>query len=246
MYMRIMITRGIIGIMLLALQAQAEESPALKTHRDKVSYGIGVDLVRNLKKQGIDADLDLVIKGMRDGSSGRKLLMTDAEMHKNLADYQRELANNQAQLKLLTAEKNKKDGAAYLKANGKIKGVVTLPSGLQYRIITAGSGSKPMDNDNVTCRYRGTLIDGTEFDSSERLGYPVTFTLKDSVVKGWTEALKLMPAGSKWQIAVPPELAYGEKGAGRHIGPNATLLYDIELIAVNAAPAPLKKKDQKK
>jgi FKBP-type peptidyl-prolyl cis-trans isomerase FklB len=144
---------------------------------------------------------------------------------------------------VLAAEKNKRAGAAYLKATMKKTGVVTLPSGLQYKIIKAGTGNKPTENDNVTCRYRGTLIDGTEFDSSEMLGYPVTFNMKDSVVKGWTEALKLMPAGSKWQVVIPPELAYGEKGAGRDIGPNATLLYEIELIAVNAAPAPAKLKD---
>jgi FKBP-type peptidyl-prolyl cis-trans isomerase len=171
--------------------------------------------------------------------------MTDSEMTKALSDYQKVLANNQAQLRLLAAEKNKREGAAYLKANKKKEGVVTLPSGLQYRIIKAGTGKKPTENDNVTCRYRGTLINGTEFDNSEFLGYPVTFIVKDSVVSGWAEALKLMPAGSKWQIVVPPELAYGENGAGRDIGPNATLLYDIELIAVNSAPAPLKKKDEK-
>lgn len=230
----------------MALQAHAVEPQPLTTQKDKISYGIGVDMVRNFKKQGIDADLDLVIKGMRDGSSATRLLMTDAEMKKTLADYQKELSGKQAQLKLLEAEKNKRIGAAYHKANKNKEGVVTLPSGLQYRIITAGTGNKPTENDNVTCRYRGTLVDGTEFDSSERLGYPVTFNVKDSVVKGWTEALKLMPAGSKWQIVVPPELAYGEKGAGRDIGPNATLLYDIELIAVNAASAPIKLKDAKR
>lgn len=243
--MRNVLVMSVTGLMLMTLQVQAEDQQPLKTRKDKVSYGIGVDMVRNFRKQGIEADLELVIRGMRDGSSGAGLLMTDAEMKKTLAEYQRELAGNQAQLKILAAEKNKREGAAYLKANKKKEGVVTLPSGLQYKIIKAGSGAKPADNDNVTCRYRGTLIDGTEFDSSERLGYPLTFNVKDSVVAGWREALKLMPAGSKWQIAVPPELAYGEKGAGRDIGPNATLLYDIEVIAVNAAPAPLKKMDAK-
>jgi FKBP-type peptidyl-prolyl cis-trans isomerase FklB len=236
---------SVAGMMFMALQVQAEDTQPLTTQKDKVSYGIGVDMVRNFKKQGIEVNLDSVIKGMRDVSSGTKLLMTDAEMQKTLSSYQRELAANQAQLKVLTAERNLREGAAYLKANKKKPGVVTLPSGLQYRVIKAGTGNKPTDNDNVTCRYRGTLIDGTEFDSSERLGYPLTFNVKDSVVSGWAEALKLMPAGSKWQIAVPPELAYGDKSAGRDIGPNSTLLYDIELIAVNAAPGPLKKKDAK-
>ena len=242
--MRSMVCVSLLGILLLSGQAGADDQPLFKTQKDKVSYGIGVDMVRNFKKQGIDADLELVIKGMRDGASGGKILMSDAEMKKSLADYQRELSVKQAELKMLEADRNKRAGDAYQKTNKKKNGVVTLPSGLQYKIIKAGTGVKPTENDNVTCRYRGTLIDGTEFDSSERLGFPLTFNVKDSVIKGWAEALKLMPAGSKWQVVVPPELAYGEKGAGRDIGPNATLLYDIELIAVNAASAPVKKKDQ--
>ena len=242
--MRSMVCVSLLGILLLSGQAGADDQPLFKTQKDKVSYGIGVDMVRNFKKQGIDADLELVIKGMRDGASGGKILMSDAEMKKSLADYQRELSVKQAELKMLEADRNKRAGDAYQKTNKKKNGVVTLPSGLQYKIIKAGTGVKPTENDNVTCRYRGTLIDGTEFDSSERLGFPLTFNVKDSVIKGWAEALKLMPAGSKWQVVVPPELAYGEKGAGRDIGPNATLLYDIELIAVNAAIAPVKKKDQ--
>jgi len=241
----LLLVNSITGIMFVAFQVQAAEPQSLKTYKDKVSYGIGVDMVRNFKKQGIEADLELVIKGMRDSASGAKLLISDAEMKKSLADYQKELANKQVELKLLAADKNKREGVAYLKENKKKPGVVTLPSGLQYKIIKAGSGKKPAENDNVTCRYRGTLIDGTEFDNSEFLGYPVTFNVKDSVVQGWSEALKLMPAGSKWQIVVPPELGYGEKGAGRDIGPNTTLLYEIELIAVNAAAAPLIKKETK-
>ncbi len=227
------------------VQAQAADHLPLKATKDKVSYGIGVDMVRNFKKQGIEADLELVIKGMRDGSSGGELLMTDAEIRKTLADYQKQLAGNQAQARLLAAERNKREGAAYLKANKSRDGVVVLASGLQYRIIKAGSGKIPTASDNVTCRYRGTLIDGTEFDSSDRLGFPVTFNVKDSVIKGWAEALKLMSAGSKWQIAVPSELAYGEKGAGRDIGPNAVLIYEIDLIAVNGAPTPVNRKEIK-
>lgn len=243
--MRNVVCISLMGMILFAGLAHAEDQQVLKTQKDKVSYGIGVDMVKNFKKQGIDADLDLVIKGMRDGSSGAKLLIGDAEMKKSLADYQRELAGKQAEIKALEAEKNKRVGDAYLKANKKKNGVVTLPSGLQYKVIKAGTGNKPTDTDNVTCRYRGTLIDGTEFDSSERLGFPLTFNVKDSVIKGWAEALKLMPAGSKWLVVVPPDLAYGEKGAGRDIGPNATLLYDIELLAVNAVSAPVKLKDSK-
>lgn len=241
--MRNILVMSVAGMLLMSLQGQAEDQSPLKTQRDKVSYGIGVDMIRNFKKQGIDVDLDLVIKGMRDGSAGAKLLISDAEMIKNLADYQKELAGKQEQLKQLAAEKNKKDGTAYLAVNKKKEGVVTLPSGLQYKIIRAGTGIKPTETDAVTCRYRGTLLDGTEFDNSESMGYPVTFYVKDSVIAGWKEALKLMPSGSKWQVFVPPQLGFGEKGAGRDIGPNATLIYEIELIAVNPLPASQKKKD---
>jgi len=241
--MRNIILTCLTAMVLLAGQAYAEEQHPLKTQKDKVSYGIGVDMVRNFKKQGIEADLDLVIKGMRDGSSGAKLLMTDAEMKMTLADYQKELAGKQAQAKQLAAEKNKRDGAAFLTANKAKQGVVSLPSGLQYKILKAGTGNKPTDADSVTCRYRGTLLDGTEFDNSESMGYPVTFFVKDSVITGWSEALKLMSAGSKWLVFVPPQLGFGEKGAGRDIGPNATLIYEIELIAVNPQPVSLKKKD---
>jgi FKBP-type peptidyl-prolyl cis-trans isomerase FklB len=164
-------------------------------------------------------------------------------MKKNLADYQQELAGKQAQLKRLTAENNKRNGETFLAANKKKEGIVALSSGLQYKILKAGTGNKPTDTSSVTCRYRGALLDGTEFDNSERIGYPVTFYVKDSVIAGWSEALKLMPAGSKWQIFIPSGLAYGEKGAGRDIGPNATLIYEIELIAVNPQPALPKKKD---
>jgi len=243
MYKTIQLT--LVLLVFLAVQAEATDQSPLKAIKDRISYGIGVDMVRNFKKQGIEVDLELVIKGMRDGSSGSNLLMTDAEMRKTLADYQKQLAGNQAQIRLLAAERNKREGAAYLKANKGKEGVVVLASGLQYRIIRAGNGKMPTDSDNVTCRYRGTLIDGTEFDSSDRLGFPVTFNVKDSVIKGWAEALKLMPAGSKWQIVVPPELAYGEKGAGRDIGPNAVLVYEIDLIAVNGAVVPVNIKEIK-
>jgi FKBP-type peptidyl-prolyl cis-trans isomerase FklB len=241
--MRNAVVMSIAGMMLMAFQVQAEEPQQFKTQKEKVSYAIGVDLVRNFKKQGIEADLDLVIKGMRDGSTGAKLLISDAGMSKSLSDYQQELAGKQAQLKVLAAENNKRDGAVWLAANKGREGVVALPSGLQYKVIKAGDGKKPGDTDSVTCRYRGTLIDGTEFDSSESLGFPVTFNVKDSAIAGWSEALKQMPAGSKWQVFIPPQLGYGEKGAGRDIGPNATLIYEIELIAVNPQQVVLKNKD---
>ena len=224
----------------------AAEQKTLATNKDKISYGIGVDTFKNFKQQGLDVDLETVIMGMRHAASGGKLLLNEAESSRILAEYNRELKARQGQLKQVAAVDNKKSGAAFLSANKLKKGVETTSSGLQYKILKAGNGKKPTENDGVTCRYRGTLLDGTEFDNSESLGYPVTFNVKDSVIAGWSEALKLMPAGSKWQIYVPSHLAYGEKGAGRIIGPNATLIYDIELLAVNPIAILDKKKETTK
>ena len=234
--MRSKLLMGITGLMFMAVQVQAEEQKPLTTPKEKTGYAVGVDLVRNFKQQGIDADLTAVIRGMQEESAGKKLQLTEPEIRSTLDAYQLELKNKQAQLRQQTAEKNKKTGADFLAANKVKEGVVTLPSGLQYKVLKAGTGRKPGDDDGVTCRYRGTLLDGTVFDNSDTMGMPVTFFVRDSVINGWKEALKLMPAGSKWQIFVPSELAFGEKGAGRDIGPNATIIYEIELLAVNPQP----------
>ena len=230
---------------LLSQQAHAEEIQPLTSQKAKVSYAIGVDLAKNFKKQAIDVDLDSVINGMRSETAGAKLLMNDTEMRKILTDYNLELKTKQAQIRKQTAENNKKDGIAFLEGNKTREGVVTTASGLQYKILKVGNGPKPNDDDGVTCRYRGTLLDGTEFDNSDSSGftYPVTFYVKDSVIEGWKEALKLMPAGSKWQIFIPSERGFGEKGVGQSVGPNATLIYEIELLAVNPQPVTPQKKD---
>ena len=230
-------------MLFFVVNADAGEPQALITTKDKISYGIGVDMFKNFKQQGLDVDLETVIRGMRDAASGGKLMLGEAENRRALADYNREIKAKQAQLKQAAAIENKKSGEAFLAANKLKEEVVTTHSGLQYKILKAGNGKKPTDDDGVTCRYRGTLLEGTEFDSSERIGYPVTFYVKDSVIAGWSEALKLMPAGSKWQIYVPSHLGYGENGVGRDIGPNATLIYDIELLAVNPKPLLEKKKE---
>jgi FKBP-type peptidyl-prolyl cis-trans isomerase FklB len=248
--MRTTVLLSITALCLLAPQAYSAEQHQHKSDdqtftsaKEKTSYAVGVDLIRNFKRQAIDADLAAVIKGMQDESAGKKLQLTEPQIIKTLNDYQLELKNRQAQLRQQTAENNAKAGAAFLAANKEKKDIVTLPSGLQYKIIKAGNGKKPGIDDGVTCRYRGTLLDGSEFDNSESMGYPVTFFVRDSVIAGWKEALTLMPAGSKWQIFVPSELGYGEKGAGRDIGPNATLIYEIEILAVNPQPVLPKKKD---
>ena len=207
------------------------KAPDLKTQQDRVNYAIGVNLIENIKKQGIDIDLNLVTKGMQDAFLGRKLPMTDEELRTSISIYQTEVRQKQSKARALATENNKKEGEAFLAENGGKEGVVTLPSGLQYRIIKAGEGKLPTDKDAVECHYRGSLINGTEFDSSLRKGNPAIIKV-NSVIPGWREALKLMPVGSKWQLFVPSQLAYGPRGATPSIGPNETLIFEVELIAI--------------
>lgn len=218
-------------VVLLAVPVCAEEAPVLKTKKDSVSYGIGVDVARNFKHMGIDVDVELLVKGLRDEFSGSKLLMNESDLRATMNAYRSELRTKQILAMRAVGEENRKKGEAFLAENRKKEGVVSLPSGLQYIVLKAGNGKKPTDTDTVECHYRGTLIDGTEFDSSDRSKQPATFAVT-GVIPGWREALKLMPVGSKWQIFIPPQLAYGTRGAGRDIGPNATLIFDLELLAI--------------
>jgi UDP-GlcNAc:undecaprenyl-phosphate/decaprenyl-phosphate GlcNAc-1-phosphate transferase len=211
--------------------SDSEKAPDLKTLQDRINYAIGVNLIANFKKQGIDIDLNLVTTGMQDALAGRKLPMTDEELRQCISYYQTAARQNQSKAMATASNNNKKEGEAFLSENRKKDGVVTLPSGLQYRIIKAGDGKKPADDDSVACHYRGTLINGTEFDSSYKTGHPATFKV-NGVIPGWREALKLMPVGSKWQVFVPSQLAYGERGKGPSIGPNAALIFEVELIAI--------------
>ena len=225
---------AVLGMGLWAAQVNAQEPAVFKTPKEKVSYGIGVDVARNFKRQGIEVDPDLLVKGLRDALSGEKLLLSEDDLRATLKGFAEELRQKQAQAAKIAAEENKKAGEAFLAANQKKEGVVTLPSGLQYKILKAGDGKQPTDADTVECQFRATHIDGTEFDSSQRVGKPVSFELKGAI-PGWREALKLMPVGSKWQIVVPPPLAYGERGAGG-IGPNSTLIFEVELLSIRAKP----------
>ncbi len=222
---------AVLGILLLVSLGQAQEQPALQTEKDKVSYSIGIDIGNTLKRQSIDVNLDLVTRGLKDAMTGGKMLMTEEQIVETVTNFRKEMmAKQQEQAKML-GEKNKKEGEAFLEENKKKEGVQTLPSGLQYKVIKPGTGKKPKLTDTVTTHYRGTLIDGTEFDSSYKRGNPVTFPV-NGVIPGWTEALQLMQEGAKWQLFIPPNLAYGERGAGREIGPNATLIFEVELISV--------------
>jgi FKBP-type peptidyl-prolyl cis-trans isomerase FklB len=220
----------ILALGLLAIPARAQDSAAPTSQKDKVSYGIGVQVAKTLKGQGIDVNPDLLIKGLRDALSGQKLLMSDDELNTMMSALQQEMNQKQMQERVKHADDNKKTGDAFLADNGKKQGVVTLPSGLQYKILKPAEGKKPTDADTVSCNYRGTLIDGTEFDKSEA-GQPATFEV-GMVIPGFKEALKLMPVGSTWQFFIPPNLAYGERGAGNVIGPNTTLIFEVELLSI--------------
>jgi FKBP-type peptidyl-prolyl cis-trans isomerase FklB len=223
--------------------AQAAEKPAvekqskdkskmvLKTAKDKVSYAFGMAFARNMKTQGIDIEPDPFIKAYKDTLSGGKLLLTDEEAQKAVMDFQTQLmAKKQDELKK-QGEQNKKAGDAFLAANKNKEGVVTLPSGLQYKVLKDGDGAKPTADDKIKVNYKGSLIDGTEFDASEKHGGPAEFPVS-GVIPGWTEAMQLMKVGSKWQLVIPSGLAYGEAGAGGVIPPNATLVFEVELVSI--------------
>ena len=188
----------------------------------------------NLKKQSVEVDPAIVVKGMQDAIAGNKPLLTEEETRAVLMQLQEEARQKQAAKAQEVGGANKTEGEAFLAANKTKEGVITTPSGLQYKILKAGTGPKPTAADTVVCNYRGTLLNGTEFDSSYKRGQPLTFPV-NGVIKGWTEALQLMPVGSKWQLFIPAQLAYGERGAGADIGPNATLIFEVELVSIQAA-----------
>jgi len=205
---------------------------ALTTTKQKASYAIGMNWGTGLHRQGIDVDSAALVQGMKDALAGGKTLLTEDEARAALMQLQKEMQEKQQAKATQEGEANKKEGDAFLAANKTKEGVVTLPSGLQYKILTPGTGPKPTASDSVVCNYKGTLINGTEFDSSYKRGEPATFPVT-GVIKGWTEALQLMPVGSKWQLFIPPDLAYGPRGTpGGPIGPNATLIFEVELVSI--------------
>lgn len=221
----------VVGIFLFvpALLCSQGKEP-IKTQKDKVSYSIGLDFGKNMKRQSVELNLDLLLRGIRDGLAEAKSALTDAEMQECMTTFQKEMMTKMQEKAKVTGDKNKKEGDAFLAENKKKPGVVTLPNGLQYKILKDGIGKSPKASDTVTVNYRGTLINGKEFDSSYKRGTPATFPL-NGVISGWTEALQKMKVGSKWQLVIPPNLAYGENGPG-DIGPNATLIFEVELLEV--------------
>jgi FKBP-type peptidyl-prolyl cis-trans isomerase FklB len=208
---------------------------ALKTSKDKASYAVGLNVGRNLgaqlRQQSVEVDQAILLRGVKDALAGGKTLMTDDEAKAALSQLQADTRNKQMEKMKVVSETNKKEGLDFLGANKTKEGVVTLPSGLQYKILAEGTGPKPTGMDTVLCNYLGTLINGTEFDSSYKRGQPASFQV-NGVIKGWTEALQLMPAGSKWQLFVPSELGYGDRGSGPNIGPGATLIFEVELLSI--------------
>ena len=217
----------VLVVLFLVSQVNAQENIVFKNQKDKMSYIIGMDIGNNLKQQSIDVEPNILAKGVKDALTGGKPLLSEQEIRETMTAFQSEMKGKQE----VVAQKNKEQGDAFLAENKKKEGVKTLQSGLQYKVIKAGIGKKPKLNDQVTTNYRGTLIDGTEFDSSYKRGQPASFQVS-GVIPGWTEALQLMEEGAKWQLFIPSNLAYGERGAGGVIGPNATLVFEIELISI--------------
>jgi FKBP-type peptidyl-prolyl cis-trans isomerase FklB len=223
-----------------AAPAKTTAPTPLSTRQEKFSYALGMNqgsgLGAMLKKQSVEVDPKLVIQGFNDGLTGGKTQLSEQEAQAVLQEVGTEVRKAQQEKAQKAAETNKAEGASFLAANKGKEGVVTLPSGLQYKVLTPGTGPKPAASDTVVCNYKGTLINGTEFDSSSKHGGPATFPVS-GVIKGWTEALQLMPVGSKWQLFIPPDLAYGERGAGGDIGPDATLIFEVELVSIKPKEA---------
>lgn len=218
-----------VAAALLAGQAGAQEASPFKTEQDMASYGIGMQMAKSFRQADVEVNLELILRGLRDGMAGTTLV-PDKVLRKTMGQFQGEVRRKFAAKQQVAAEENRKKGEAYLAQYKAKEAVVTLASGLEYKILKMGEGKAPTDGDSVECLYRGTLLDGTEFDATEP-DKPATLKLSQ-LIPGWKEALKLMPAGSKWEMVVPPQMAYGARGVGSDIGPNETLVFQVELLAV--------------
>ncbi len=214
-----------------ATAAKSTQPLALTTQKEKLSYAIGMNIGESMKKDSLDIDQAVLTRALKDALNGAKPAMSDAEAKNVITAFRSEMMKKKEAEAQKISDGNKQAGEKFLAENKTKPGVVTLPSGLQYKIIKQGDGPKPTASDTVVTNYRGTLIDGTEFDSSYKRNEPATFPV-GQVIKGWTEALELMPVGSKWQLYIPSNLAYGERTPGPEIGPNSTLIFDIELLSI--------------
>ena len=224
------------GIFFLFNVCSAQEKLELKDQKEKESYTLGYQFGQNLKQQGLDLDLQVYTAGIQDGLGAKEPRMKPEEMQATMAEFRQRMASAHEKVIKEQAAKNLAEANAFLEENKKKEGIKTLPSGLQYKILKEGSGKTPKATDTVTVEYRGTLMDGTEFDSSHSRGTPATFKL-NQVIPGWTEALQLMKVGSKWQLFIPPNLAYGERGQGR-IPPNSLLIFEVELLSIGEGSGP--------
>jgi FKBP-type peptidyl-prolyl cis-trans isomerase FklB len=222
-----------LAVLAFVAPALADNPAVLKDQRDKASYSIGVKIGADMKANALDLNSEALVTGLQDGISGAKPQLSDKERADSLMAFEQDLQKKEIERLKQLAEKNKKEGAEFLAANKAKEGVKTLPSGLQYKVLAEGNGTQPKPTDQVTVNYRGTFLDGTEFDNSYKRGEPITFPV-NGVIKAWSEALPLMKTGAKWQLFVPAELAYGEKGAGRAIGPNSTLIFEVELVGIKS------------
>jgi FKBP-type peptidyl-prolyl cis-trans isomerase len=206
----------------------------LSTSQQKASYTLGADLAKNFTEQGLKIDIKAFTLGLEDTIKNRPLKLTEEEMASAISDVKQEMLEKQQAQRKVIGDANIKEGQEFLANNAKKAGVISLPSGVQYKVITKGKGASPTVNDTLIAHYSGTLIDGTEFDSSYTRGTPLKFQM-GNVIKGWGEVMKLMNPGSKWEVYIPADMAYGAKGAGKMIGPNQTLIFTVELITFNSA-----------
>ncbi|WP_019531539.1 FKBP-type peptidyl-prolyl cis-trans isomerase [Dasania marina] len=212
-------------------QQAAEKTVTLDDSAKRVSYGMGIGLGERIAQESIEVDADAFALGMKHALAGGERLMTQEEVMAEMQTFQQQQMEKQKAAQTAIADQNKQAGEAFLAENAAKEGVITLDSGLQYSVITEGAGAKPSATDTVEVHYRGTLIDGTEFDSSYKRDATVSFPV-NGVIAGWTEALQLMPVGSKWNLYIPSDLAYGPGGTGGPIGPDATLIFEVELVSI--------------
>jgi FKBP-type peptidyl-prolyl cis-trans isomerase len=219
-----------VSSLALAQQEPLQAPRPLETAKDKISYSVGVDIARNFRKQEVDFDVDVLIRGLKDATGDGKLALNEKEVRRVLNGFQGDVRRKMAANRKISADDNRRRGVAFLEENKLKPGIVTLPSGVQYRVITKAEGRKPTDADTIEVNYRGTVLTGAEFDATEE-GKPARLQM-GQLINGWRDALRQMPVGSKWQIFVPHILAYGERGVGADIGPNETLVFEVELLGI--------------